>query len=90
MLIKIISGSYGHRPTLPNGKKSPYVIPVTPDDLPIDVDQEEGDGLIAEGIAESAEPKAEKTSEAPKAATPAPKKGRKQKAEEQEAEDVTE
>lgn len=90
MMIKIISGTYGHRPILPNGKESPYVVPVTPDDLPIDVDQAEGERLIAEGIAEAVEAKAEETSEAPKAETPAPKRGKKQKAEEPEAEEVTE
>lgn len=58
MLVKIISGTYGHRPILPNGQKSHYVIPVRAGEAPIDVDKAEADRLIGLGVAEAV--KAEK------------------------------
>lgn len=53
MLVKIISGTYGHRPILPNGQKSHYVIPVKSGDPPIDVEVTEGERLIGLGVAEA-------------------------------------
>ena len=53
MLVKIISGTYGHRPILPNGQKSHYVIPVRAGEAPIDVDKAEADRLIGLGVAEA-------------------------------------
>lgn len=53
MLVKIISGTYGHRPILPNGQKSHYVIPVKPGNPPIDVEEAEGERLIGLGVAEA-------------------------------------
>ena len=55
MLVKIISGTYGHRPILPNGEKSHYVIPVRAGEAPIAVDEAEGKRLIALGVAEAVE-----------------------------------
>ena len=52
MLIHIINGTYGHRPILPNGEYSNYVVPVTRADLPIDVDEKEAARLVNGGIAE--------------------------------------
>ena len=52
MLIHIINGTYGHRPILPNGEYSNYVVPVTRADLPIDVDEKEAARLVDGGIAE--------------------------------------
>ena len=52
MLIHIINGTYGHRPILPNGEYSNYVVPVTRADLPIDVDEKEAARLVNCGIAE--------------------------------------
>lgn len=51
MLIRIINGTYGHRPKLANGKYSNYVIPVTRNDPPIDVDDDEAKRLIAKNVA---------------------------------------
>lgn len=56
MLVKIISGTYGHRPILPNGQKSHYVIPVKPGNPPIDVEDAEGERLIGLGVAEAFQP----------------------------------
>ena len=71
MLVKIISGTYGHRPILPNGQRSHYVIPVRAGEAPIDVDKAEADRLIGLGVAEAV--KAEKIKapkeEAPKGAS---------------------
>lgn len=67
MLVKIISGTYGHRPILPNGQKSHYVIPVRAGEAPIDVDKAEADRLIGLGVAEAV--KAEKI-KAPKEEAP--------------------
>ena len=53
MLVKIISGTYGHRPILPNGQKSHYVIPVRAGEAPIDVEEAEGERLIGLGVAEA-------------------------------------
>lgn len=53
MLVRIISGTYGHRPILPNGKKSHYVIPVKAGEAPIDLDKAEADRLIGLGVAEA-------------------------------------
>lgn len=53
MLVKIISGTYGHRPILPNGQKSHYVIPVRAGEAPIDVEKAEGERLIGLGVAEA-------------------------------------
>jgi len=44
--IKIISGVYGHRP-----EKSPYVIPVTVNDPPISVEDDEAVRLVELGVA---------------------------------------
>lgn len=55
MLIQIIKGSYGHQPVLPNGQKSPYVIRVTPDSPPIEVDDPTGEALVAQGAARKVE-----------------------------------
>ena len=55
MLVKIISGTYGHRPLLPNGKRSPYLNPVKAGSAPIDVDEAEAERLIALGVAAKAE-----------------------------------
>ncbi|MGN1370194.1 MAG: SAP domain-containing protein [Aristaeellaceae bacterium] len=52
MLIRIINGTYGHRPKLANGKDSPYVVPVTRNDPPIEVDEKEASRLVEAGIAE--------------------------------------
>lgn len=71
MLVRIISGTYGHRPILPNGKKSHYVIPVKAGEAPIDLDKAEADRLIGLGVAEAVrteENKAPET-EAPEGAT---------------------
>lgn len=56
MLVKIISGTYGHRPILPNGQKSHYVIPVRAGEEPIDVEKAEGERLIALGVAAEVTP----------------------------------
>lgn len=56
MLIKIINTTYGHRPILPNGQKSHYVIPVRPGEPPIEVEQAEGERLIALGVAAEVTP----------------------------------
>ena len=64
MLVKIISGTYGHRPILPNGQKSHYVIPVRAGEAPIEVNEAEGERLIGLGVAEAVQ--AEKI-KAPKA-----------------------
>ena len=64
MLVKIISGTYGHRPILPNGQKSHYVIPVRAGEAPIEVNDAEGERLIGLGVAEAVQ--AEKI-KAPKA-----------------------
>lgn len=56
MLIKIINTTYGHRPILPNGQKSHYVIPVRPGNPPIEVEQAEGERLIALGVAAEVTP----------------------------------
>lgn len=56
MLIKIINTTYGHRPILPNGQKSHYVIPVRPGNPPIEVEQAEGERLIAMGVAAEVTP----------------------------------
>ena len=53
MLVKIISGTYGHLPILPNGQKSHYVIPVRAGEAPIDVENAEGERLIGLGVAEA-------------------------------------
>ena len=73
MLVKIISGTYGHRPILPNGQKSHYVIPVRAGEAPIDVEEAEGERLIGLGVAEAVQaekikaPKQEPVEKAPKA-----------------------
>lgn len=73
MLVKIISGTYGHRPILPNGQKSHYVIPVRAGEAPIDVDKAEADRLIGLGVAEAVQaekikaPKQEPVETAPEA-----------------------
>ena len=71
MLIKIISGTYGHRPLLPNGKRSPYLNPVKAGGPPIEVDDAEAERLFALGVAEKADPEENKAPEA-KAAEKAP------------------
>lgn len=59
-LIKIINGTYGHRPDGSN-----YVLPITCEDPPISVSEEEAERLIGLGVAErvsdsqTAEPEAE-------------------------------
>lgn len=73
MLVKIISGTYGHRPILPNGQKSHYVIPVRAGEAPIDVEKAEGERLIGLGVAEAVQaekikaPKQEPVEKAPEA-----------------------
>ncbi len=73
MLVKIISGTYGHRPILPNGQKSHYVIPVRAGEAPIDVTEAEGERLIGLGVAEAVQaekikaPKKEPVEKAPEA-----------------------
>lgn len=73
MLVKIISGTYGHRPILPNGQKSHYVIPVRAGEAPIDVPEAEGERLIGLGVAEAVQaeklkaPKHEPVEKAPEA-----------------------
>lgn len=73
MLVKIISGTYGHRPILPNGQKSHYVIPVRAGEAPIDVEEAEGERLIGLGVAEAVQaekikaPKQEPIEKAPEA-----------------------
>ena len=73
MLVKIISGTYGHRPILPNGQKSHYVIPVRAGEAPIDVTEAEGERLIGLGVAEAVQaekikaPKQEPVEKAPEA-----------------------
>lgn len=52
MLILITNGTYGHTPTLPNGKKSRYVVPVSRKTGPIDVDPDEAARLVEAGVAE--------------------------------------
>nr|MBQ4453226.1 hypothetical protein [Clostridia bacterium] len=52
MLILITNGTYGHNPILPNGKRSPYVVPVNRKSGPIDVDPEEAARLVEAGVAE--------------------------------------
>lgn len=77
MLIKIINTTYGHRPILPNGQKSHYVIPVRPGNPPIEVEQAEGERLIALGVAAEVTPEkitAPKT-EAPEEASEAKTEG---------------
>ncbi len=54
MLIRIINGTYGHRPALANGEKSNFIVPVTRNDLPIDVDEKEAMRLVEAGIAQYA------------------------------------
>ena len=71
MLVKIISGTYGHRPLLPNGKRSPYLNPVKAGSPPIEVDDAEAERLFALGVAEKADPEENKAPEA-KAAEKAP------------------
>lgn len=73
MLVKIISGTYGHRPILPNGQKSHYVIPVRAGEAPINVEKAEGERLISLGVAEAVQaekikaPKQEPVEKAPEA-----------------------
>lgn len=55
MLIKIISGIYGHVPKLPDGQYSDTVIPVTRFDPPIDVDEETAKMLVEKGVAKYAD-----------------------------------
>jgi hypothetical protein len=52
MLIRIINGTYGHSPMLPDGRKSPYVVPVNRKTGPIDVEPKEADRLVEAGVAE--------------------------------------
>ncbi len=55
MLIRITSGTYGHRPMLiQDGRRVPsdYVVPTTRLDPPIDVDETEAKRLVDSGVAE--------------------------------------
>lgn len=52
MLVQIVNGTYGHRPRLPDGKLSDYVVPTTRFDPPIEVADEEAERLVKLGIAE--------------------------------------
>jgi len=52
MLILITNGTYGHTPTLPNGKKSQYIVPVSRKTGPVDVDPDEAARLVEAGVAE--------------------------------------
>ena len=71
MLVRIISGTYGHRPILPNGQRSHYVIPVRAGEGPIDLNKAEADRLIGLGVAEAvqAEKITDQKEEAPEGAT---------------------
>ena len=54
MLIRIINGTYGHRPKImKNGElvESTYVVPTTPKDPPIEVTDEEAERLVKQGVA---------------------------------------
>lgn len=66
-LIHIINGTYGHRPVLPNGKRSHYVVPTTRQDPPIEVDDEKARELVEGGIAEYVEAVQETKAEPEKA-----------------------
>lgn len=61
MLIRIIKGCYSYVPALPNGKKSPYTIPIRPGHAPVEVSDADGEALIASGIAESVEAEGQTT-----------------------------
>ncbi len=65
MLIRIINGIYGHRPKLANGKTSNYIVPITRDDLPIDVEDKEAKRLVDGCIAEYVNDKAVATASVP-------------------------
>lgn len=67
MLIHIINGTYGHRPKLANGENSPFVVPVTRNDPPIDVDEKEAARLVEAGLAEYVSVKAVATGAEPPA-----------------------
>ena len=54
MLIKIISGTYGYMPMLPNGQRSSYVVSVTRQSPPFEIDDEEAKRLVELGVAEYA------------------------------------
>ena len=71
MLIQIVNGMYGHRPTLPNGQPSDYVVPTTRFDPPINVPDEEAKRLVENGIAVYAAPDGPGvTADVPEAVTP--------------------
>ena len=59
MVIKITCGIFGYRPTIVNAsgvsEMSPYVVPVTANDPPVDVDEETAARLIASGYAVAVE-----------------------------------
>ena len=65
MLIHVINGTYGHRPILPDGKRSEYVVPTTRSDPPIDVDEKEAQRLVNAGVAEYVQKEAVATDAAP-------------------------
>lgn len=56
MLVRIINGTYAHRPRNLKGQISPFVVPVTPRDNPIDVTDEEAQRLFDLGVAEPVNP----------------------------------
>ena len=65
MLIHIINGTYGHRPILPDGKRSEHVVPSTRRDPPIDVDEKEAQRLVKAKVAEYVQKEAVATDAAP-------------------------
>ena len=68
MLIKIVSGIYGHTPMITNSKgeqeMSTYVVPVTEKDPPIEVDEEKALDLISRGYAVAVDDNASDDAEA--------------------------
>ena len=56
MFIKIISGTYGHRPLLPDGTRSHSLTTVRPGDPPIEVCKSDGERLIGLRVAVEIKP----------------------------------
>ena len=69
MLIRIISGTYGYRPMIlasdGSVRMSPYVVPKTPRDPPIEVTDAEAERLVKLGVAEYVDGLPEKMSAVP-------------------------
>jgi topoisomerase IA-like protein len=66
-LIHIINGTFGY-------KQKPYVIPITRNDPPIEVDDETAKDLVERGVAEYVEPVKEAKKESDEKAPAEPKK----------------